>query len=92
VSQVIEPLKAKAAALVPAMAHHAQALRSVVAERGRVDPGALVLRVQGLRALLRLPRILRLLARGKISPLKTLLSFKTAAAEPARRILRRASR
>jgi hypothetical protein len=63
-----------------------------VAERGRVDPGALVVRVQGFRALLRLPRILRLLARGKISPLTTLLSFKTAAAEPARRILRRASR
>ena len=43
VSQVIEPLKAKAAALVPAMAHHALALRAIVAARGRVDPGALVL-------------------------------------------------
>jgi succinate dehydrogenase/fumarate reductase iron-sulfur protein len=92
VSQVIEPLKAKAAALVPAMAHHARALGAVVASRGRVDPGALVLRVQGLRALTHLPRILRLLIRGKISPLKTLLSIKTAAADPARRILRRVPR
>ena len=48
--QVIEPLKAKAAALVPGMAQHALALRAIVAARGRVDPGALVLRVQGLRA------------------------------------------
>jgi fumarate reductase (CoM/CoB) subunit B len=89
VTHVIEPLKAKAAALVPAMAHHAHALRSVVADRGQVDPGALVLRVQGLRALARLPRILRLLIRGKISPIRTLLVVKTAAAGPARRILNR---
>lgn len=89
VSQVIEPLKAKAAALVPGMAHHALALRAIVAARGQVDPGALVLRVQGLRAFKNLPRILRLLARGKIAPLKTLLMWKTAAAIPARRILNR---
>lgn len=89
VSQVIEPLKAKAAALVPSMAHHALALRAIVATRGRVDPGALVLRVQGIGALLRLPRIVRLLVRGKISPLRTLLALKTAAAAPARRILGR---
>ena len=43
VTQVIEPLKARAAALVPGMAHHALALRAIVAARGRVDPGALVL-------------------------------------------------
>jgi fumarate reductase (CoM/CoB) subunit B len=89
VTQVIEPLKAKAAGLVPGMAHHALALRAVVAARGRVDPGALVLRVQGLRAFKNLPRILRLLTRGKIAPLKTLLMWKTAAAAPARRILNR---
>jgi fumarate reductase (CoM/CoB) subunit B len=90
VSQVIEPLKAKAATLVPRMAHHARALQANVAARGRVDPGALILRVQGLRALTRLRRILRLLVRGKISPLKTILGIKTAAAAPARRILNRA--
>src|SRR5215472_10025265 len=37
VSQVIEPLKARAAALAPAMATHPLALRAVVAQRGRVD-------------------------------------------------------
>jgi succinate dehydrogenase/fumarate reductase iron-sulfur protein len=89
VSQIIEPLKAKAAALVPAMAHHAFAVRAIVAARGRVDPSALVLRVQGWRALLRLRRIVRLLVRGKISPLRTVLAIKTAAAAPARRILGR---
>src|SRR5215831_12592313 len=46
VSAVIEPLKAKAAAHVPGMAKHARALRRIVAARGRVDPGALVLGVQ----------------------------------------------
>lgn len=87
VSQVIEPLKAKTARLVPAMATHALALRAVVAERGRVDPGALVLRVQGLRALGNLPRILRLLRRGKINPIRTLLKVRTGAAVAAGRIL-----
>ena len=85
VSRVIEPLKAKAAQLVPEMAGHARALRRIVAARGRVDPGALVLSVQGLRALTRLPRIVRLFLRGKINPLRTLFGTKTAAAEPARR-------
>src|SRR6185437_334192 len=51
VSQVIEPLKAKAAELVPAMAGHARSLRDIVQSRGFVDPGALVLRVKGLSAL-----------------------------------------
>jgi succinate dehydrogenase/fumarate reductase iron-sulfur protein len=92
VSEVIEPLKARAAVLVPSMARHAQALRAVVAARGRVDPAALVLRVQGLRALTRLPRILRLFLRRKISPLRTLLVLKTAAAAPARRILGKLAR
>jgi hypothetical protein len=89
---VIEPLKAKAAVLVPSMARHAQALRAVVAARGRVDPAALVLRVQGLRAFARLRRILRLFVRRKISPLRTLLALKTAAAAPARRILGKLAR
>ena len=89
VSRVIEPLKAKAAQLVPEMAGHARALRRIVAARGRVDPGALVLSVQGLRALARLPRIVRLFLRGKINPLRTLFGTKTAAAEPARRLLGR---
>jgi succinate dehydrogenase/fumarate reductase iron-sulfur protein len=87
VSGVIEPLKAKAATLVPGMARHPRALLRVVAERGRVDPGALVLRVQGLRALRNVPRLLRLLLRGKIKPLRTLLGTRTVAAAAARRFL-----
>ena len=91
VTGVIEPLKAKAARLVPRMAKHSYALRAVVAARGRVDPGALVLRVQGLRVLAHLPRLLRMLTRGKINPVKTLFGVKTAAAGAARRILSRGS-
>lgn len=89
VSRIIEPLKAKTAQLIPEMAKHSLALRNIVANRGRVDPGALVLRVQGLRALLNMPRIIRLMKRGKINPIKTFLSMKNAAAAAAGHILRR---
>ncbi len=89
VSRVIEPLKAKAAELLPEMAGHSRALRAIIAARGRVDPGALVFRVQGLRALANFSRVFRLLLRGKINLLKTLVGIKTAATEPARRLLRR---
>lgn len=89
VSQVIEPLKAKTAQLLPHMAKHALALRAVVAARGRIDPTALLLRVQGLRVLMNIPRAVRLLLRGKIDPIKTFFKTKTAAAEAASRILNR---
>lgn len=88
VSRIIEPLKAKAAELLPEMAGHSLALRAIVASRGRVDPSALILRVQGMRALLNLSRIVRLLLRGKVNPIKTFLFTKTTAAAPARRFLR----
>jgi succinate dehydrogenase/fumarate reductase iron-sulfur protein len=87
VSGVIEPLKAKAAQLDPEMARHSFALRDIVVRRGRVDPGELVLRVQGLRGLRNVRRIWRLLARRKINPIKTLLSIKTGAAGAAARLL-----
>jgi ferredoxin len=87
VSRVIEPLKARAAVLVPATAKHPQTLRGIVAARGRVDPGALVLGVQGLAALRNLPRIWRMLVRGKINPVRTLLGLRSAAARAARRVL-----
>jgi succinate dehydrogenase/fumarate reductase iron-sulfur protein len=89
VSQVIEPLKAKTAALVPDMAKHSNALRAVVAVRGYVDPSALVLKVRGLKALLDLRRALRLLFRGKINLLKTFLKRKTPASAAAARYLGR---
>ena len=69
------------------MAMHSFALRAIVARRGRVDPGELILRVQGLRALGNLRRLWRLLARGKINPIRTMLGIKTAASEAASRLL-----
>lgn len=87
VSRVIEPLKAKTAQLVPGMAKHSLALREIVMKQGRVDPGALVLRVQGLRALRNVLRILRMWARGKINPIKTFLNIPTVAAGAAGRLL-----
>ena len=89
VTQVIEPLKAKAAALRPEMARHPLALRAIVMARGAVDPTALVLRVRGLGALRDLPRALRLLVRGKINPMKTLLRWRSPASAAARRLLGR---
>ena len=87
VSGVIEPLKAKAAELAPGMARHSFALRDIVARRGRVDPGELILKVQGLRGLRNLRRIWRLLVRRKINPIKTLLGIRTSAAGAAARLL-----
>jgi hypothetical protein len=71
------------------MARHPSVLRAIVAARGRVDPGALVLGVQGWAALRNLPRIWRMFLRGKINPARTLLGIKTAAASAARRVLGR---
>ncbi len=87
VSQVIEPLKRKVADLVPGMAQHSLAFRAIVAARGRIDPSALVLRVQGMRALINVRRILRLFIRRKINPFKTFLGVKSDAAAAAARVL-----
>jgi succinate dehydrogenase / fumarate reductase iron-sulfur subunit len=74
------------------MARHPLAFRAVVARRGRIDPGELILRIQGLRVLAVIPRLIRLLVRGKINPLRTLLGLKTPAARAASRILNKAGR
>ncbi len=87
VTQAIEPLKGLAATLVPPRARHPRIFRAIVAARGRIDPGALVLRVQGLRALANIGRILLLLVRGKINPFRTLSGAGTSAAPAGRRIL-----
>jgi succinate dehydrogenase / fumarate reductase iron-sulfur subunit len=71
------------------MARHPLALRAIVVARGAVDPTALVLRVRGLGALRDLPRALRLLVRGKINPIKTLLRWRSPASAAARRLLGR---
>ncbi len=46
-----------------------------------------MLRVQGIRVLRNMPRVLRLLLRGKIDPIKTFLRNKTPAAAAAARLL-----
>jgi succinate dehydrogenase/fumarate reductase iron-sulfur protein len=87
VTRIIEPLKAKTAALLPRAARHSIVFRAIIASRGRIDPSELVLRVQGLKVLLQVGRALRLLLRGKINPLKTLFGNHTGAAKAASRIL-----
>jgi succinate dehydrogenase/fumarate reductase iron-sulfur protein len=87
VTQVIEPLKAKTAALRPAVARHSLTFKSIIASRGRIDPTELVLRVQGPKVLLQVGRALQLLLRGKINPLKTLFRRTTSASKAAFRIL-----
>lgn len=69
VSDVIEPLKAQAHSSVPHDGgRHADALMDLVKKRGYVVPSALVLRTQGLRALQKIGRVSRLVARGKADP------------------------
>jgi len=87
VTHVIEPLKAKAAQLVPAMAQHAITFRAIVVRRGRIDPLELVLRLQRFRALLNVHRAVALLRRGKINPLVTIARIRSRAAQAATRIL-----
>ena len=87
VTHVIEPLKRMSVELVPEIARHPRAFLAIVAARGRIDPSELVLRVQGVRALARIGRIVRLLLRGKINPLKTFLGTKSNAAATVARIL-----
>lgn len=87
VTGIIEPLKAKTAALVPHAARHATVFRAIVASRGRIDPSELVLRVQGPKVLLQVGRALRLWLRGKINPFKTLFGRNINAAKAASRIL-----
>jgi succinate dehydrogenase/fumarate reductase iron-sulfur protein len=87
VSQVIEPLKAKTAVLRPALAKHSLTFRAIIAARGRIDPTELVLRVQGLKAILNVTRALRLLIAGKINPLRTLFKKTNGTATAAGRLL-----
>jgi fumarate reductase (CoM/CoB) subunit B len=88
VSDVVEPLKAKAMQLGLPMARHAELFCRIVARRGRIDPTELMLRVQGMRVLASVLRAIRLLFRGKINPLVTILGAKSSAALASRRILR----
>jgi hypothetical protein len=51
-----------------------------------------MLRVRGLNAVANMPRVLRLLWRGKIDPIRTFLKRKTPAAGAAARLLLRGDR
>jgi succinate dehydrogenase/fumarate reductase iron-sulfur protein len=77
VSEVIEPLKAKAAQVTPHIARHALAFHKVVTRRGRIDPTELIVRVQGVRILGLIPRAVRLLVRGKINPLVSIFGSRS---------------
>jgi succinate dehydrogenase/fumarate reductase iron-sulfur protein len=72
VSRVIEPLKALAYKRAAQKPRHSSAFLSIIEKRGRIDPTALVLKVQRVRALGSFARAVRLLARGKIDPLRTI--------------------
>lgn len=78
VSGVIEPLKRQAYLSLPQEAKHAVAFRDIVLRRGRIDPSALILKTQGLKALLRLGRIWRLWRYRKIDPVRTFFGGKGA--------------
>lgn len=86
VSHVIEPLKAIAYRAMPRSAHHQVVFVDIVAQRGRIDPSALVLRTQGFGALRRTGRILKLLVRGKIDPVKTFFGSAIPAMNQVRRL------
>lgn len=89
VSQVIEPLKALAYAKARAKPRHPSMFLRIIERRGRIDPSELVLRIQGLRALWNWRRALRLLATGKINPVRTLFGRPLAGMHHVRRLFRR---
>lgn len=85
VSMIIEPLKRKVAEVHPEKARHALVFKSIIARRGWIDPTELVLRTQGFKALLNVRRVITLLLRGKVNPVKTLFGrAKVSAAAAAR--------
>ncbi len=71
VSEIIEPLKAMAYQENNNSSRHAKVFENIIFSRGKIDPSELVLRIQGLSAILQLSRIARLLVRGKINPIRT---------------------
>lgn len=71
VSEIIEPLKARAYQESKNSSRHAWAFENIIFARGKIDPSELVLRTQGFFAIARLGRILKLLVRGKINPIQT---------------------
>lgn len=71
VSEIIEPLKARAYGQNESTSRHSKVFESIIFARGKIDPSALVLRIQGPRAAAHIGRVLKLLFRGKINPIQT---------------------
>jgi succinate dehydrogenase/fumarate reductase iron-sulfur protein len=91
VSRVIEPLKALAYRTAPEKPRHPHVFLDIVRRRGRIDPSELVLRVQGLRALLGLGRIKALLVARKVAPWKTLFGKPIRGIRHVRRLFEKIS-
>jgi succinate dehydrogenase/fumarate reductase iron-sulfur protein len=89
VSGIIEPLKAMAAESRPASAKHALAFSDIIERRGKIDPSELVLRTQGVRAFSHMGRVIRLLLRGKIYPMRTFFGRPIAQIEKVKSIFQR---
>ncbi|MGB6538074.1 MAG: 2Fe-2S iron-sulfur cluster-binding protein [Xanthobacteraceae bacterium] len=86
VSQIIEPLKAIAFSARPRENKHQSAFMRIVETHGRIDPSELILRTQGLGALARPLRALKLWLNGKIAPSRTFLSWTIPGIEQVRRL------
>lgn len=88
VSMIIEPIKKKVAEMHPEKARHALIFRKIIARRGWIDPTELVLRVQGMKALLNIRRVAILLIKQKVHPIKTLFGRARASAAAAARLIK----
>lgn len=88
VSRVIEPLKALAYRTAREKPRHPRVFLDVIRRRGRIDPSELVLRVQGLRALLGLRRVFSLLFKRKVNPWATVFGRPIPGIDQVRRLFR----
>ena len=90
VSGVIEPLKAMAYRSRPERSRHARAFMGIIERRGWIDPSGLVIATRGWAAALGSPRrVLKLLLRGKINPLKTLFGPAVRGTDTVRKLFER---
>ena len=89
VSKIIEPLKAFAYRTAVDKPRHPQVFLGIIRRRGRIDPSELVLRVQGLRAVARVRRVLSLLVKGKVNPWATLFGRPIPGIAAVRRLFQR---
>lgn len=88
VSNIIEPLKARAYAESRSASRHANVFVQIIERRGRIDPSELVLRTQSFLALTQLSRVFKLLLRGKINPIQTFLGRTSPGIAAIRRVFR----